>query len=206
MKASDWDERYAARDLVWSAEPNRFVAEIVGPMTPGHALDVAAGEGRNAIWMAEQGWTVVGADYSAVAVDRMRSLAADRLGEGFERLTPLVADATQAAPGGPAAYDLVLLCYLQLPADEWRRALREAVEATRPGGHVVVVGHAGRNLAEGWGGPSDRSVLYDPEEVLERADGLPVTVEQSGIRERPVETDEGEQVALDTVVVLRREG
>ena len=206
MKASDWDERYAARDLVWSAEPNRFVAEIVAPMTPGRALDVAAGEGRNAIWMVEQGWTVVAADYSTVAVDRMRSLAADRLGDRVELLTPLVADATQPAPGGPAAYDLALLCYLQLPADEWAQALREAVEATRPGGHVVVVGHAGRNLAEGWGGPGDRSVLYDPDEVLERAEGLPVTVETSGIRERPVETDEGERVALDTVVVLRREG
>lgn len=205
MKASDWDERYAAHDLVWSAEPNRFVAEIIGPMTPGHALDVAAGEGRNAIWMAQQGWTVVAADYSTVAVERMRSLAADRLGDDLARLTPLVADATQPAPGGPAAYDLALLSYLQLPAPEWRQALREAVEAVRPGGRVVVVGHAGRNLAEGWGGPGDRSVLYDPDEVLERADGLPVTVEQSGIRERPVDTDEGERVALDTVVVLRRE-
>lgn len=205
MKASDWDERYAAHDLVWSAEPNRFVAEIVGPMTPGHALDVAAGEGRNAIWMAQQGWTVVAADYSTVAVERMRSLAADRLGDDLARLTPLVADATQPAPGGPAAYDLALLSYLQLPAPEWRQALREAVEAVRPGGRVVVVGHAGRNLAEGWGGPGDRSVLYDPDEVLERADGLPVTVEHSGIRERPVDTDEGERVALDTVVVLRRE-
>ena len=137
------------------AEPNRFVAEIIGPLTPGHAVDLAAGEGRNAIWMVEQGWTVVASDYSSVAVDRMRSLAADRLGDDASRLTPVVADATQPAPGGPAAYDLALLCYLQLPADEWRQALRAAVEAVRPGGRVVVIGHAGRNLAEGWGGPSE---------------------------------------------------
>jgi SAM-dependent methyltransferase len=206
VDAKAWDERYAARDLVWSAEPNRFVAEIIGPLTPGHAVDLAAGEGRNAIWMVAQGWTVVATDYSAVAVERMRSLAADRLGDDASRLTTLVADATQPAPGGPAAHDLALLCYLQLPADEWRQALRAAVEAVRPGGRVVVVGHAGRNLDEGWGGPSERSVLYDPEEVLERAVGLPVIVDRSGIRERPVETEDGERVALDTVVVLRREG
>ena len=59
MDAKDWDERYAAHDLVWSVEPNRFVAEIIGPLAPGHALDLAAGEGRNAIWMVEQGWSVV---------------------------------------------------------------------------------------------------------------------------------------------------
>jgi SAM-dependent methyltransferase len=206
VDANDWDERYAAHDLVWSAEPNRFVAEIIGPLTPGHAVDLAAGEGRNAIWMVEQGWVVTAADYSPVAVERMRSLAADRLGDDVGRLTAVVADATQSTPGGPAAYDLALICYLQLPAEQWRQALRSAVEAVRPGGVVVVVGHAGRNLAEGWGGPSDRAVLYDPEEVLDRAEGLPVAALQSGIRERPVPTDDGERVALDTVVVLRREG
>ena len=206
MDAKDWDERYAAHDLVWSAEPNRFVAEIIGPLTPGHVVDLAAGEGRNAIWLVEQGWVVTASDYSPVAVERMRSLAADRLGEDVGRLTAVVADATLSTPGGPAAYDLALLCYLQLPAGQWRQALRSAVEAVRPGGLVVVVGHAGRNLAEGWGGPSDRAVLYDPEEVLDRAEGLPVAALRSGIRERPVATDEGERVALDTVVVLQREG
>ncbi len=205
MDARTWDERYAASDLVWSVEPNRFVAEIITPLKPGHAVDLAAGEGRNAIWMVEQGWTVVASDYSPVAVERMRSLAASRLGDRASRLTALVADATQPAPDGPAAHDLALLCYLQLPADEWRQALRAAVETVRPGGRIVVVGHAGRNLTEGWGGPSERTVLYDPEEVLERADGLPVTVEQAVIRQRPVETDDGKRVALDTVVVLRRD-
>jgi SAM-dependent methyltransferase len=206
VDARAWDDRYAAHDLVWSVEPNRFVAEIIGPLTPGRAVDLAAGEGRNAIWMVEQGWSVVALDFSSVAVDRMRSLARERLGADADRLTTLVADATLPAPGDPASYDVALLSYLQLPSDQWRSALRAAVTAVRPGGRVVVVGHAGRNLAEGWGGPSDRSVLYDPDEVLEAADGLPVTVDQSGIRERPVETDEGERVALDTVVVLHREG
>ena len=206
MDAKAWDERYAAHDLVWSVEPNRFVAEIIGPMMPGRALDLAAGEGRNAIWMVEQGWSVVALDYSAVAVERMRSLAADRLGHDADGLTPVVGDATVAPPGDPDSYDLALLSYLQLPADEWRSALRAAVTAVRPGGRVVVVGHAGRNLDEGWGGPSDPAVLYDPDAVLDAAQGLPVTVEQSGIRERPVDTDEGPRVALDTVVVMRREG
>jgi SAM-dependent methyltransferase len=204
VDAHAWDERYAASELVWSVEPNRFVAEIVGPLTPGTALDVAAGEGRNAIWMVQQGWSVVATDYSQVAVDRMRTRAADLLGDDASRLTPLVADATTSAPGEPASYDLVLFSYLQLPREPMRAALSAGVAAVRPGGQVVVVCHAGRNLAEGWGGPSAREVLHDPDEVLDLVDGLPVEAVRSGIRVRPVQTEDGPREALDTVVVLSR--
>lgn len=204
MDAHDWDERYAAHDLVWSAEPNRFVAELVAPLTPGTALDMAAGEGRNAIWMVEQNWLVTATDYSPIAVARMRSLADERLGDQASRLTALVADATQPAPGAPAAYDVAVLCYLQLPAAQWRSALVAAIDAVRPGGRVVVVGHAGRNLEHGYGGPSDRAVLYDPDEVRTAAEGQPVEVETAQVRQRPVEDDDGVHEALDTVVMLRR--
>lgn len=204
MDANDWDARYAASDLLWSAPPNGFVAELLEPLPPGHALDVAAGEGRNAIWLVERGWTVVATDYSSVAVERMRARATERLGDRAGGLTTHVADATMPAPGGPAAYDVVLFCYLHLPPDDWARALGRGVDALRSAGRLVVVGHAGRNLAEGHGGPSDRSVLYDPAEVLATVDGMPVEVERAETRERTVETDDGPRQALDTVVVLRR--
>ena len=204
MDSRDWDERYAASELVWSAEPNRFVEEIIAPLTPGTAIDIAAGEGRNAIWLVQRGWTVVATDYSPVAIDRMRSRAAQLLGDDASRLTPLVANATVSAPGGAAAYDLALFSYLQLPRAELAAALHAGIEAVRLGGRVVVIGHAGRNLLEGWGGPTSREVLYDPDEVLDAVEGLPVDVERSGIRVRPVETEEGPREALDTVVVLVR--
>jgi SAM-dependent methyltransferase len=204
MDANDWDNRYAATELVWSAEPNRFVAEIVSPLTPGTAIDIAAGEGRNAIWLVQHGWTVTATDFSPVAIERMQARAAELLGDDAGRLTPLVADATVPAPASPAAYDLVLFSYLQLPPAEWRKALRHGVEAVRPGGRVLVVGHASRNLTEGWGGPSSPEVLYDPDDVIDAVEGLPVHVEHADIRVRPVETDEGARVALDTVVLLRR--
>lgn len=204
MDAHDWDLRYAGHDLVWSVEPNRFVRELIEPLQPGTAIDLAAGEGRNAIWLVEQGWSVTASDYSVVAVERMRALADQRLGERSSNLITVVADATEPAPGSEAAYDLALLSYLQLPAQQWQQALEAAIVAVRPGGRVVVVGHAGRNLAEGHGGPSDRAVLYDPEEVVAAVDGQPVVVETAEIRTRPVETDDGPREALDTVAVLRR--
>lgn len=207
MDSSDWDARYAAVDLVWSATPNQWVEELVAPLTPGRALDVAAGEGRNAIWLVTQGWEAVAADYSAVAVERARALGDERLGDLADRLTTVVADATAPAPGGPAAYDLVLFSYLQLPMQDWRKALASGIEAAAPGGRVIVIAHALSNLTAGWGGPQDPTVLYDPEDVVAVVDGLPdlpVDVELAELRTRHVTKDDGEHEALDTVVVLRR--
>ncbi|EWT05252.1 methyltransferase [Intrasporangium chromatireducens Q5-1] len=203
MKSRDWDERYAAVDLVWSAGPNRWVEELASDLPPGRALDVAAGEGRNAIWLASRGWTVVAADFSPVAVERAQRLGADQLGEAADRFTSVVSDALEPAPeGGP--YDLVLFSYLQLPAGERRRAWARGIEAAAPGGRVVVIGHASRNLSEGWGGPQDPAVLYDPEAVVAEVSDQPVDVESAELKVRPVGTDDGTHEALDTVVVLRR--
>src|SRR5215217_7896374 len=77
MTPDDWDRRYAEPRLVWSAEPNRFVVEEVADLPPGRALDLACGEGRNALWLAARGWDVTGVDFSGVAVGKARRMAAD---------------------------------------------------------------------------------------------------------------------------------
>jgi SAM-dependent methyltransferase len=203
MDSAAWDDRYAGRDLVWSAGPNGWVRELCGPMPPGRALDVAAGEGRNAIWLVDQGWTVTATDFSPVAVTRLAGIADRRLhGEARDRLEALVADATERPPG--TAYDLVLFSYLHLPPREWADALAVAVGATAPGGALVVVAHARRNLAEGVGGPQDPAVLLDPDDLVASASGLPVDVELAEIRQR--EVPGAPQPALDTVALLRVRG
>ncbi|HYN28853.1 MAG TPA: class I SAM-dependent methyltransferase [Dermatophilaceae bacterium] len=204
MDASAWDERYAGADLVWSATPNAVVADLLGVLPPGRVLDVAAGEGRNAIWLASRGWDVLATDFSAVAVERMRQLAGAALGPHAARLTCAVADATRPPPGAGTAYDVVLFCFLQLPVEPWRAALAAGVGACRPGGRVVVVLHARANLDGGYGGPRDPAVLHDPEDVRTAAAELPVEVEVCELRRRSVETPDGRREALDTVAVLRR--
>lgn len=201
MDAKNWDDRYSSTDLVWSADPNQWVVELTEPMAPGRALDLAAGEGRNAIWLVRRGWTVTAVDFSAVAVERMHRLATAELGEDAGRLTPVIGDATE--PQG-SEMDLVLFCYLHLPEDQWRRALSAAVEACAPGGKIVIIGHARRNLTEGVGGPQNPDILYDPEQVTDLLADLPVTIESAEIRTREVPTDAGVRVALDTIVMVRR--
>ena len=204
MDANAWDERYGGRDLVWSSTPNVFVADIAGRLEPGTALDVAAGEGRIAVWLAEQGWQVTAADFSPVAVQRTEQVARERLGDTAGAVRTVVADATGPAPREESGrgYDLVLFSYLQLPRGPWARALAEGVAAAAPGGAVLVVLHARRNLEEGTGGPQEPEVLHDPEDVLAAAADLPVEVVSAQLRHREVEG--ADRPALDTVVLFRR--
>ncbi|MFE2617617.1 class I SAM-dependent methyltransferase [Micromonospora chalcea] len=199
MDSSAWDSRYAdTPGLVWSAEPNRFVVESVAGLTPGSALDIAAGEGRNAVWLAGQGWRVNAVDFSTVAVERGRQMAAAR----GVTVDWRVADVTAYRPV-PNSYDLVLISYLHLPAAEFAGVLAAAKSALRPGGTLVVVGHDLANLTGGTGGPQDPAVLLTPEAVVDGLAGL--RVQRAETARRPVPTSDGGAVdALDTVVVATR--
>ena len=161
MDARAWDERYAASELVWSREPTRLVAAELADLSPGVAVDLAAGEGRNAIWLASQGWTATAVDFSQVALDKGARLAADA---GLD-VAWVRADATTWQP--PAPVDLVVVAYLQLPAAERRRAVRGAVSMLRPGGTLLLVAHDSTNLHEGTGGPQDPDVLMSARDVLD---------------------------------------
>lgn len=198
MDADAWNDRYATSELVWTANANRFLVEEVGDLTPGRALDVACGEGRNAVWLAERGWVVTGVDFSDVGLDKGRRLAAER---GVE-LEWRAADVTSWDPH-PAAFDLVAVFYLQLPAGERRAALARAVTALAPGGTLLVVAHDTRNLAEGHGGPQDPAVLYGPQDVLAdlASTGVDLEVVRAETVARPVEG--APRPALDCLVRMR---
>jgi hypothetical protein len=73
-----WDQRYSGPDLVWGAGPNHFVADEAAALPPGRAIDLGAGEGRNAIWLAGRGWQVTAVDFSAAGLARAARLAAER--------------------------------------------------------------------------------------------------------------------------------
>jgi SAM-dependent methyltransferase len=195
VNSEDWNRKYAEKELVWSAGPNRFLVAEAAGLAPGRALDVACGEGRNAIWLAEQGWRVTGVDFSEVAVEKGRRIAARR---GVE-VDWLVEDVLVHEPE-PGAYDLVILFYLQLVADELRPVLASAARAVAPGGTFLLVAHDSRNLAEGWGGPQDPAVLYTPEDVVPSLDGL--AVEKAEAVLRPVEEEDA--TAVDCLVRARR--
>lgn len=197
MDSSGWDERYAATTSVWGSEPNRFVAQEFETSEPGRALDLAAGEGRNATWLAARGWDVTAVDFSAVAADRGRKAAADR------GLTVhwTVADLRDHVPA-PSAFDAVIVAYLHLAPAELTVVLQRAAAALAPSGRLLVVGHDVTNLSDGIGGPQTAEVLHTPESISAALPGLQI-VRAERVK-RPVTTDNGTVDAIDTLVVARR--
>jgi SAM-dependent methyltransferase len=201
MDRDDWDARYASTDLVWSAEPNRFVEAETLDLPPGRAIDLAAGEGRNAIWLAERGWTATAVDFSRVALDKASSLAAAR-GVTIETVE---ADVTTYQPEA-GAFDLVLVAYLHTSAFDRAAWLAHAAAALAPGGTLLIVGHDRTNIEHGYGGPQDPAVLATPEGLAAELDGLEsgLEIEKAECVERVVDTPEGARVAIDHVVRARR--
>jgi SAM-dependent methyltransferase len=199
MDPSHWNDRYATAEYVWKADPNIFLAAEAATLPAGRAVDLACGEGRNAVWLAEQGWAATGVDFSDVGLDKGRRLAAER---GVD-VSWVCADATTWVPPEDG-YDLVAVCYLQLPDDQRRRAIGVAGHALAPGGTLLVVAHDSSNLTGGTGGPPNPAVLYRPDDVLADLEsaGIDVTVERAGTVERAVAG--AERPALDCLVRVRR--
>ena len=191
MQREDWDRRYAEVESLWSARPNRVLVADVEGLTPGRALDLACGEGRNAIWLAERGWDVTGVDFSQVAIAKARA-SAERAGVDVDFVCADLLDYEPAR----GAHDLVVVLFLQLPADERRRVLRRGADALAPGGTLLLVGHDLANLTEGTGGPSDPNVLYTPEDVVSELPGLEVEKAERILRD----VDGADRPAIDALV------
>jgi 2-polyprenyl-3-methyl-5-hydroxy-6-metoxy-1,4-benzoquinol methylase len=194
MEREDWNRKHGEGGLLFGSEPNRFLVAEVAGLAPGLALDLACGSGRNAVWLAQQGWSVVGVDFADVAIEQARELAAER---GVE-VEWLVADLGEWEPP-LGAFDLVVVLYLQLPAEELGPILGRAAAAVAPGGTLLVVGHHSDNLEHGSGGPKDPRVLFTPEDVAALLNGLEVEKAEAVLRPVEVERD-----AIDALVRARR--
>jgi len=195
MQREDWDRRYAAVENLWAAKPNRFLVAEVSELTPGRALDLASGEGQNAIWLAGLGWEVTGVDYSEVAIAKAEARATR---EGV-RVDFVCADLVSYEPAR-AAFDLVLLLYLHIPRDERRTVHERAADALAPGGTLLLIGHDLTNITDGVGGPSDPSLLYTPEEIAAELPGLEIEKAERVLRDVTGE----DRDAIDTLVRARR--
>lgn len=195
----DWDERY--RDAqIWSGNPNQALVREVSALTPGRALDVGCGEGADAVWLAQRGWTVTALDVAEAALARGRS-AAELAGVAITWLHKGLLDADLRSGG----FDLVSAQYPALRRTREDLAERTLIDLVAPGGTLLVVHHdvsdPSHAQAHGfdpndWVGPRDVGALLGPEWV--------VVVDE--VRERHVSGGAGAGHTHDVILRATRRG
>ncbi|WP_435768923.1 class I SAM-dependent methyltransferase [Nocardioides sp. SYSU DS0651] len=207
LTAEFWDERYAGSDRVWSGRPNARLVEQTADLTPGTALDVACGEGADAVWLAQQGWKVTALDVSEVALERVAAHAEDA---GVEsRLRIGFYDALEdPRPAGRRTFDLVTVSFLHVPVPDFDRIYRGIADAVAPGGRLLVTAHHPHDVESGARHDHGPGLLFGPERVLAtlgvHEPGSPWEVEVAETPTRQQPGPDGPMTVRDTVVRLRR--
>ena len=195
-----WEEHYAARPQVWSGRVNAQLAAVAPQLGGTRALDLGCGEGADAVWLAEQGWTVVAVDVSGTALSRARTAATSR--GVAEHIDFQQHELTRSFPAG--TFDLVSAHFLHSTVEMDRTAvLRKAAAAVAPGGALLIVDHA---AAPPWAAKMAHHEFPTAEAVV---DGLGLDPRQWQSRisrvERTARGPEGDEATLvDNVIVLRR--
>ncbi|GAA3934812.1 SAM-dependent methyltransferase [Actinoplanes auranticolor] len=173
-----WDERYSGPEKVWSGQPNPQLVAEVTRLTPGTALDVGCGEGGDVIWLAQQGWKVTGADFSANGLARA-ARHAEQAGVA-DRVDFWQVDARAFAAEG-RTFDLVTSHFLHPPDGGMVEVTRRLTDAVAPGGHLLVVGHAPSEVFTQLSA-SHRKAMFVAEELLP---ALPENFEPLVVEQRP---------------------
>jgi SAM-dependent methyltransferase len=192
----DWDERHKGGDFEGEGPNPTLVAGVAG-LVPGSALELAAGSGTNAVWLAQQGWRTTAVDWSAVGLANGKAKA-DAAGVEVHWLER---DLFDWAPPD-RSFDLVVLVYLHLPVDERAPVYARAAAAVAPGGRLLIVGHDRLHGAEGQGGP-DPARLFTADEIATalQATDPELIVERAEVVRRVPAPGQG---PIDALLILRR--
>lgn len=178
MSSIFWDERYAGDELVYGAAPNEFLASMADRLpSNGQALDIAAGEGRNALYLASRGLDVLAMDQSAVGMQKAERLAQQR---GL-RLRTQAIDLQDFKPA-PNSFDVVSSIFVHLPR-ELRAAVHKRVQSwLKPGGVFLLEAYAPDQIWRDTGGPKDPSLLAPLEVIVAELDGLEIEHQAALVR------------------------
>ena len=201
MDAKYWDAKYETEDYVYTKLVNRFVKEYCEPLTPGTAMDIAGGEGRNTVWLAQQGWRVENVDFSQIALDKCLKFAEEEGVVGF--VDTNCASALDFEPN-ETPVDLAVIAYLQIPQAELRKAIERVSQHVKPGGHLVGVWHSRDNLEHSFGGPRDPEVLPNPELLSGYLEGLGFEILDCRNRDGQIQTREGLKPSVTAVLFARK--
>ena len=200
--AAVWNKKYETADWVYTKVENRFVRELCEPLVPGTAIDLAGGEGRNAMWLAKRGWRVENIDFSKVALRKFKTWVAEETKQDASLASRCIATQADARKFASklAPVDLGVVAYLQIPETDLAKALGDLVSAIRPGGTLVGVWHSRDNLESGFGGPRNPAVLPNIDSIRTALADKPVTIEILENREGQIQTAEGLKPSITLIL------
>ena len=162
-----WDERYATDEFVYGRQPNDFLVSQVSALPLGKVLCLAEGEGRNAVWLARQGYQVTAVDASAVGLEKARRLAAEHEVE-VEIIQADLGDFDIASE----SWDAVVSIFCHLPAVLRRQVHARVANGLRSGGVLLLEAYTPRQLEFGTGGPPVAEMMMDKDVLSDELDGL----------------------------------
>jgi len=199
-----WEERYRSQPTIWSGNPNvQLIAEAAG-LTPGRAFDVGAGEGADAIWLAERGWRVTASDISGTALERAAARAREAGPDVAGRIEWLHADLRDTVIE-EGAYDLVSSQFMQLPGDTRRDLFARLAAAVAPGGTLMIVGHHPSDLRTTAHRMHFPDMMFTAEEIASDLDPAAWDVLAAESRPRAAAGHDGSHTTIhDAVLVARR--
>jgi SAM-dependent methyltransferase len=199
-----WDDRYRSQTALWSGAPNPQLVNEVVDLAPGLALDVGAGEGADAIWLADRGWQVTAVDISAVALERAASHVRSRA-DLADRIHWLRQDVLNWEPPSDH-FDLVTAQYLHLPPEP-RRALFERLACSvAPGGTLLLVGHHPSDMETAMPRPQMPELFFTGDDVAGQLDPTQWDIVTNAAPGRTAKHD-GHPVAIrDAVLRATRQG
>lgn len=201
-----WEERYRSADRIWSGRPNAQLVAEAGDLPPGRALDVACGEGGDALWLAGRGWEVTAMDLAQAALDRVEAAREQAGREVAARVRTVRGDIGSWDPGA-GRYDLVTSHFLHLPPAGRATAFARMAAAVAPGGTLLVVAHHGSDLATTIGRPDLPELFFEPAEVVAALEPGDWDVAVAEARPREAADPDGRTITIrDTVVRARRRG
>jgi SAM-dependent methyltransferase len=198
-----WDERYRSQAALWSGNPNRHLIAEASGLAPGAALDVGSGEGADAIWLAQHGWSVTAADVSAVALERAAAHAAQAGAPTAERISWLHADVTTWEPA-PASYDLVSAQYLHLPAPGRDVLFRRLAASVIPGGTLLIVGHHPSDLQTTMPRPNMPELFFTGDDIAAVLDPRQWDIITNAAAARSATDPDGNAVTIHDTVLRAR--
>lgn len=200
LDAAGWEERYGSVTAVWSGRPNASLVTHTAHLTPGTALDLGAGEGRDAVWLAERGWDVTAVDFAANALARGRA-AAQETGT-----TVRWVHADVSTWQSDEQYDLVTSHFIHLAPEVRRGFVARAARMVAPGGTLLLVQHDALDLAAPIGRPRDPSMFPGANEVRDELLALDAgwLVEVAQSAPRQATTSDGEVITIHDAVLRAR--